>query len=48
LEIERDVLGLKNCGEEKICNLIKQLGVEIQRHKPVEWNEFLTACLGGN
>lgn len=31
----------------KVLQLIRHLAMELQRHKPTEWNEFLTACLGG-
>ena len=26
-------------------NLVKHLGMELQRSQPMEWNEFMTACL---
>ena len=26
-------------------NSVKNLGMELQRSQPMEWNEFMTACI---
>lgn len=28
------------------CKSIKLLGCDLQRNQPVEWNEFMVACIG--
>jgi hypothetical protein len=33
----------------KVHNLVRHLGMELQRHSPTEWNEFMNAaCMGCN
>lgn len=32
----------------QIMQLIKTLGMELQRFKPTEWNEFITVCCMGS
>jgi len=34
---------------QKVHNLVRHLGMELQRHSPTEWNEFMNAaCMGCN
>lgn len=51
-ELETFVLGEEDCHSDEIKNLLNQihyLGMELSRHNPSEWNDFITACLlGGN
>ena len=30
-----------------IAQAIKQMGIEVSRKDPSEWNQFMTACLSG-
>ena len=41
------VLELLDSSSEMQCetNSVKHLGMELQRSQPMEWNEFMTACL---
>jgi hypothetical protein len=47
-EIEKTVLGLNGYSQElgKINQMTQQLGIELSRHNPTEWNEFMSACIG--
>jgi len=40
-----EISGLKEERIGRIDQIIKYLGMELQRHNPSEWNSFLTACL---
>ena len=52
-EIEKMVLGIDTPTHQqteyaKIHQLISYLGMELSRHRPTEWNEFMTACIGSD
>ena len=46
-KIEKEKLDAKRTQIEKIMAKVRNLGMELHRYNPTEWNSFMEICLAG-